>query len=218
MSVQIDMLLGIGAVSALAGVMVFLANRPGRRRRREMQTVLLASRRAARPAWPNHSVFISYRRADSTDIVGRLYERLTDNLGRGTVFKDVDSLCPGHDFRAQLDASLNACSVFLCVMGDRWAGPADAQDRLIDNPDDFVRIEVETALRRKIPLIPVLVHGMRMPAPDFFPASLNDIAFRHALPLRSDPDFGTDVARLLSSIVDHLESRPPPVMPERMHP
>lgn len=212
MSFQIDMLLGAAALIALASVMVFLTSRPGRQRRDDMLTALFALKN--KPAWPDHCVFISYRRADSADVVGRLYEHLTRDLGRGAVFKDVDSLCAGRDFRAQLEASLNACSVFLCVMGDRWAGPPGAADRLIDTPNDYVRIEVETALRREIPLIPVLVHGIRMPAADFFPASLQDVAFRHALPLRPDPDFENDIKRLLSSIVDHLEKQAAEIAPE----
>jgi hypothetical protein len=123
------------------------------------------------------------------------------------VFKDVDSLALGGDFRTQLEASLNVCRVFVCVMGDQWAGPVGAPDRLIDNPNDYIRIEVETALRRNIPLIPVFVHGMRMPAAAFFPDSLRDLAFRQGMPLRPDPDFRNDVTRLLDSVISLLDKQ-----------
>lgn len=225
---QIDMLLIGTGVAALACVMIFLTNRPGRGPRTEMAGWLwrgpgrkneqIASLPSEMPeqdqptetlALPRHSVFISYRRMDSEHIVGRLYENLASCLGADTVFKDVDSLILGGDFRPQLEASLNACLVFLCVMGDQWAGPAGTQPRLIDDPDDFVRLEVETALRRNIPLIPVFVHGIRMPPADFFPASLHDLAYKQGTRLRPDPDFRTDLMRLIDSIKKHLHEHSP---------
>jgi hypothetical protein len=207
MAFQIDILLVGAGLAALACVMTFLISRPGRRRRLEMESLLRRSKDAAKLVLPDHCVFISYRRADSAEIVERLYEHLTAQLGQQAVFKDVDSIRPGHDFRSQLDASLNACLIFLCVMGDQWASPAGAQSRRIDNSDDYVRIEVETALRRKIPLIPIFVRGTRMPSANFFPETLKDLAFLQGLSLRPDPDFRNDVARIVSSIVDHVEKQ-----------
>jgi hypothetical protein len=207
MASLIDTLLVGAGLVALACVMLFMARRPGRRRRVEMEALLSRSTDAARPTLPEHCVFISYRRADSGDIVGRLSEHLGAKLGEHAVFKDVDSLRAGDDFRAQLDASIKACLVLLCVMGERWVGPPGAPARLIDNPEDYVRIEVETALQRNIPVIPVFVGAMRMPTADFFPASLKALAFQHGLPLRPDPDFRTDAARLIAGIVEQLEKQ-----------
>jgi hypothetical protein len=223
MDFKIDMILVAAGLFALACVMILLANRPGRRRRADVTTLL--SWPSDTPSdgadWqvppglvlPKHCVFISYRRKDSGEIVERLYDHLSSSLGGEAVFKDVDSLHLGQDFRTQLETSLNACLVFLCVIGDRWAGTSNAPARSIDDPEDFVRIEVEAALRRNIPLIPVLVRGLTMPPADFFPSSLKDLAFRQGMALRSDPDFHRDVSRLLTSIVTHLEtqreSRPP---------
>jgi TIR domain len=219
-SFPIDMLLVGAGLVALACVMAFLIVRPGRKRRAEIAVLLRrpldSSSDGVKPraesqtdsSLPIHSIFISYRRTDSRDIVERLYDHLKSELGRNAVFKDVDSIRAGGDFRTQIEASLEACRVFLCVMGDQWAGPTGSERRLIDNPNDFVRIEVETALRRDIAIIPVFVRGLHMPPPDFFPESLRNLAFRQGLPLRPDPDFHGDVARLLSNLAVHLEMPP----------
>jgi hypothetical protein len=205
MAWQIDFLLIGAGIVALACVMIFLTNRPGRSGRAEIKNAVGF---ASLPQEADHSVFISYRRVESEHIVGRLYEHLASSLGPNAVFKDVDSLALGGDFRTQLEASLNVCRVFVCVMGDQWAGPVGAPGRLIDNPNDYVRIEVETALRRNIPLIPVFVHGMRMPAADFFPDGLRDLAFRQGMPLRPDPDFRNDVTRLIENVISLLDKQP----------
>jgi TIR domain len=202
MAFSIDIVLVGAGLLALACVMLFLSSPPGRKQRAKLRGLLFSS---TRQALPKHCVFISYRHADSADVVGRLYEHLITGLGSHTVFKDVYGIRHGRDFRAQLDASLNACLVFVCVMGDEWAGPTGAPDRRIDNPEDYVRIEVETALRRNIPLIPVFVGGMRTPSADFFPDSLKGLAFMQGLPLRPDPDFQKDTTELISSITSHLE-------------
>jgi hypothetical protein len=201
---SLDALLAIVGLAALASVIVFLISRPGSKRRSEMNELLNRSSHRGRDA-PIHSVFVSYRRADSADIVGRLYDHLAAEHGVNAVFKDVDSIIVGGDFRAQLEQSLNACRVFICVMGDQWAGPAGSTNRSIDDPKDFVRIEVETALRRGIPIIPTFVRGFSMPPKEFFPEALARLADRQGLALRSDPDFRGDVARLTSSVARHLE-------------
>ena len=189
MAFQIDILLVGAGLAALACVMTFLISRPGRRRRLEMEALLRRSKDAAKLVMPDHCVFISYRRADFAEIVERLYEHLTAQLGQQAVFKDVDLIRPGHDFRSQLDASLNACLIFLCVMGDQWASPAGTQSRRIDNSDDYVRIEVETALRRKIPLIPIFVRGTRMPSANFFPETLEGLGIPAGTVLAAGPRF-----------------------------
>ena len=199
-----DALLVTVGLVALASVIVFLISRPGGKSRGEMNELLSGSSRRGRDA-PDHSVFLSYRRADTADIVGRLYDHLASTHGSNAVFKDVDSIIVGGDFRAQLEQSLNRCRVFICVMGDQWAGPAGSKSRSIDDPKDFVRIEVETALRRGIPIIPAFVRGFNMPPKEFFPESLTKLADRQGLALRPDPDFRNDVARLTSSVARHLE-------------
>jgi hypothetical protein len=199
---SLDVLLVAAGLIVLASVMAFLTRQPGQRSRAQMSKLLHGS--IPEPKAGEHSIFISYRRSDSADVVGRLYEHLTSKYGTTAVFKDVDTLIAGGDFRTQIERSLNACQVFLCIMGSQWAGPQDGRIRRIDDPRDFVRIEVETALGRGIPVIPVLVGGMKMPPLEFFPDSLRELAYRHALLLRADPDFRNDASRLTANISEHL--------------
>ena len=154
-----------------------------------------------------NAVFVSYRRTDSIDITGRIYDKLVADLGRHTVFKDIDSIPLGADFRRHIDESLENCKVFLLVMGRSWKGePSTSGGHRIDDPRDFIRIEVETALRRNIPVIPVLVQGAEVPSDETLPQSMRDIAYRQAIRVRSDPDFHRDVERIVTFLNLHLRS------------
>ena len=157
-----------------------------------------ADRPAARDAI---SVFLSYRREDSLHQAGRLYDHLVGRFGRRQVFKDVHSIPPGLDFREILTERVAACDVFLAVIGDRWLSVSGRDGRRrIDDPRDFVRIEIEAALSRKIPVIPVLVGDSSVPPPEELPESLLDLAYRHASRVRPDPDFHHDMDRLIRGI------------------
>jgi len=90
-------------------------------------------------------VLISYRREDSIDVAGRIYDRLRSHFGEETVFMDIDSIPFGVDFRQQLDEALNECDVVLAVMGKEWVGPLTSGERRIDDRNDFVRNEIATA-------------------------------------------------------------------------
>jgi hypothetical protein len=165
--------------------------------------------RVARPADDvTGSVFISYRRGDAGDVVGRIYDRLIDRFGRTHVFKDVDSIPLGVDFRRHLSDSVGQCRVFLAVISRGWVQQSDGVRRL-DQPNDFVRIEMEAALQRNIPVIPVLVQGAALPEEKELPPSLRDLAYRNATVVRADPDFHADIVRLMEGIAFHLQSRPP---------
>ena len=158
-----------------------------------------------RPAAATGSIFISYRRDDSADITGRIYDRLVQHFSRDTVFKDVDSIPLGIDFRQHLEAALSQCRVLLAVMGERWSGTdAATAKRRIDDPSDHVRLELELALARNIPVIPVLVRNFSIPAPDKFPHSLQSLAYRNGINVRPDPDFHGDMDRLIKGIGSHL--------------
>ena len=158
-----------------------------------------------RPAPATGSIFISYRRDDSADITGRIYDRLIQHFSRETVFKDVDSIPLGIDFRQHLESALSQCRVFLAVIGDRWAGTdTTTGKRRIDDPYDHVRLELELALARNIPVIPVLVRNFSIPGADKLPESLQSLAYRNGINVRPDPDFHGDMDRLIKGIGSHL--------------
>ncbi|MBH0181063.1 MAG: SUMF1/EgtB/PvdO family nonheme iron enzyme [Nitrospira sp.] len=143
-------------------------------------------------------ILISYRREDSADVTGRIYDRLVQQFEREAVFKDVDSIPLGVDFRIYLDEQVAKCDVFLAVIGRDWmkAGGRKGKSRL-DDPGDYVRIEVESALKRHIPVIPVLVGGASIPFVERLPASIQGLSYRNGIAVRPDPDFHRDMDRLI---------------------
>lgn len=146
-------------------------------------------------------ILISYRREDSTDITGRIYDRLVQQFGREAIFKDVDSIPLGVDFRIHLDEQVSKCQVFLAVIGRAWKGKGGSRgsSRLRDT-QDFVRIEIESALRRGIPVIPVLVGGASIPPVEQLPDGMQDLSYRHGIAVRPDPDFHRDMDRLIEQL------------------
>src|SRR5687768_16231374 len=123
-------------------------------------------------------IFLSYRRDDSADVTGRIYDRLASHFTPAVVFRDVDGIPLGTDFRKHLRNAIDDAAVVLAVVGPGWPGTLPDRRR-IDDPRDFVRIEVEAALEKDKPLIPLLVRGARMPAEDELPPTLQPLAFRN---------------------------------------
>jgi hypothetical protein len=154
------------------------------------------------------SIFISYRRSDSMAETGRIYDRLSQAFGEKQIFKDVDNIPAGADFRSVLDKALTAADVVLVIIGQSWSLIADAAGkRRLADPTDFVRIEVETALKRKdVTVIPVLVDGANMPTADSLPAGLKDLAYRNSVVVRNDPDFNRDITLLIETIHKRVQS------------
>jgi hypothetical protein len=156
-------------------------------------------------------LFISYRRQDSSDLTGRLHDRLKTRFGQDAIFVDIDSILPGIDFRRAIADGVKQCNALLAVIGEQWLdaefedGPKEGQRRL-DDPDDYVRIEVETALGRGIPVIPVLVGRATMPRAGDLPEGLKDLAYRNAVEVRSGADFHGHIERLIASL-DRLLAR-----------
>jgi hypothetical protein len=149
------------------------------------------------------NIFISYRRADSADVTGRIYDRLTGYFGKAAVFKDVDSIPLGIDFKEHLKEAVRKCRIFLVVIGDRWLeAPGSMQENRLLDPVDFVRIEIESALEQGIVIIPLLVRGASMPSEEKLPPSLRKLIYRNGIPIRSDPDFHRDMDRLIAAIAD----------------
>lgn len=109
-------------------------------------------------------IFINYRRDDSIGMAGRLHHRLAQTFSRSKLFMDVDHIPAGADFVAHLNSQVAECDVVLVVIGPNWVGVKDESGRRrLDNPDDFVVIEIAAALARDIRVIPILVDGSRMP-------------------------------------------------------
>ena len=104
-------------------------------------------------------IVLSYRREDSDAIAGRIRDRLAARYGAASVFMDVDSIPFGVDFRAYVAETLANTDLVLAIIGPKWAGAPKRQKTRIQNPVDPVRIEIETAFKLKIPIIPVLVNG-----------------------------------------------------------
>lgn len=149
---------------------------------------------AERPA--GLRVFLNYRRGDSAGHAGRLYDSLTERFGDERVFMDVDKIAPGTDYIDEIDRAVGSCDVLLAVIGRDWLSAQDATGRRrLDDPNDFVRAEIEAALKRNVRLIPLLVQGAQMPDGEDLPGSLAKIARRNALEL-SDSRWNYDVDRL----------------------
>jgi TIR domain len=162
-------------------------------------------------------VFISYRREETAYAAGWLFDRLVDRFGRGQIFKDVDSIQLGDDFVEVISTAVGSCDVLLALIGDQWLTIADEQGRArLDDPDDFVRLEIEAALTRNVRVIPILVEGARMPRADELPASLSKLIRRQALEL-SPSRFDFDTSRLLRVLDRALaEVHPQPTVTEQV--
>jgi len=146
-------------------------------------------------------VFISYRRNDSHYIADRIYDWIERELGRDNIFKDVDAIPLGRDFRRVLQEEVGRCDALMAVIGPRWLNETDAAGRRrVDDPGDWVRIEIETALRRDIPVIPILVDGAPFPRREDLPPSLQELVYRNGTPVRPDPDFRPDMGRVIKAL------------------
>ena len=151
-------------------------------------------------------ILISYRREDSADVTGRIYDRLIQHFNRGTVFMDVDSIPPGVDFRTYLDEQLAKCEVCLAVIGRDWMGARDVTGKSrLEDPEDFVRIEIESALQRQIPVVPVLVGGALIPPAKRLPACIQDLSYRNGITVGPDPDFHRDMGRLIDYLKQQIQ-------------
>src|SRR5215207_2431184 len=161
------------------------------------------------PAPPGR-IFISYRREDTAYPAGWLYDRLADRYGGGQVFKDVDSIELGDNFVEVITSAVGSCDVLLALIGPQWLTITDGQGRRrLDSSDDFVRLEIQAALTRKVLVIPILVDGARMPPAEQLPGSLAELVHRQALEL-SPARFAVDTSRLLRVLDKTLGQVQPP--------
>jgi len=145
-------------------------------------------------------IFISYRRDDAAPWAGRLHMALGQRLDRGQLFIDVDNIQAGADFVKAIEGHVGKCDVLLAVIGGDWLEARnEAGRRRIDDPNDFVRLEIETALRRNIRVVPVLVDGASMPRADDLPEGLRSLARRQSVEV-SHAQFGSDLDTLCRSL------------------
>jgi TIR domain-containing protein len=147
-------------------------------------------------------MFMSYRRKDTAAIARRVYDVLEKEFGHGSVFMDIDTIAGGEDFQVRLEASLQQCHVLLALIGPRWM-----EDERLHNPDDFVRLEIERALSRELPVVPLLIDGANMPRVGDLPSSIAPLTQQHALPIESGQSFPGQMDRLVRDLKRLLGTR-----------
>jgi TIR domain len=163
---------------------------------------------------PQSRIFMSYRRDETDFPASWLYDRLAAHFGHDKIFKDVDSIEPGDDFGEVIARAVGSCDVLLALIGEYWVSITDSDGKpRLDDPDDFVRLEIEAALQRGVRVIPILVGDAAMPRADQLPETLRRLARRQALEL-SPKRFEADVHRLLRvlerTLAEQAAEQPPP--------
>ncbi len=158
-----------------------------------------------------NKIVLSYRRSDSDVITGRIRDKLASYYGEDSVFMDIDSIPLGFDYRKQIKDALLENKIFIVVIGPKWLGARDKGAR-INEENDPVRIEVETALQQGLPIIPVLVSGAKMPEPTELPQSLQNLCYLNAAEVDGGRDFHQHMDRLILAtdrILKASEAPPP---------
>jgi PASTA domain/TIR domain len=150
------------------------------------------------------AIFISYRREDAEGEAGRLFDDLVGVFGEDSVFMDVAAIDKGIDFRKAIDDNVSTCGVLLAIIGKDWVDAKnEAGQRRLDDAADFVRLETGSALKRDIPVIPVLVHGARMPRAEQLPDDLKNLVYRNGVEL-TGARWRSDVQALIQSLRPHV--------------
>lgn len=151
------------------------------------------------------AIFVSYRRDDSSAEARSIFQHLQNKFGARNVFMDVESIERGRDFRKVLDGQLRNCGAVLAIIGPSWVQSEDASgERRINNPLDFVRLEIARALKRDIPVIPVLVRGAQMPNQADMPEELRQLLYRQAISVEHE-SFSRDLGALEKDLSTILE-------------
>jgi len=146
-------------------------------------------------------IFISYRRDDSPYASTAVYDRLVRSFGSNNLFKDVDTIPLGVNFKNYINKVISQCEIVLVLIGPLWLKVTDSEGlRRLFQPNDLVRLEIESAIEREIPIIPLLLSGVRMPTPKELPESISSLPFFQGMSLRPGPDMENDLNRLISSI------------------
>lgn len=156
-------------------------------------------------------ILLSYRRADTRAVVGRVYDRLAAHYGAAALFLDVDDIPYGSDFRDHIAGVMRETDVVVALMGEQWRGESAAGVRILDERDP-VRVEIEATLEGRIALVPVLIDGATMPTAEELPESIAALSYRNAVALSTGRDFDQHVRRLIAAI-DGLLGPKAPVAP-----
>jgi TIR domain len=152
-------------------------------------------------------ITVSYRRSDSDAITGRIVDRLVAHYGADSVFRDIDNIPPGIDYRKYISGALASTDILLAIVGPKWAGKTLDGNTRIQQVSDLVRIEVEMALRKDISVVPVLLGNATMPQPSDLPDGLQDFAYRNAAKVDALEDFDDHVARLIRNLDRLLQTK-----------
>jgi len=160
------------------------------------------------PEGSHPRVFINYRRDDAAGDAGRLFDALSSRFGKGSVFMDVDAITAGADFAEVINQAVGACEVLVTVIGKSWLSLANADGgRRLDDPRDLVRLEIQSALKQKIRVVPALVQGAQMPRADQLPKSLAKLAGRNAFEI-SHGRWQHDVELLIATLEKPTQETP----------
>jgi hypothetical protein len=147
----------------------------------------------------NRRIFISYRRDDAAGYARAIHDQLVKRFGKDRVFMDVDSIEPGLPFDQVIKQAVERCDILLAVIGKNWIAQSNGRGPRIDNPADFVRLEIAAALSGNVRVIPVLLDGVSMPAQEALPEPLRALALRNAVEV-SNSRFSSDMERLNEAI------------------
>jgi hypothetical protein len=153
-------------------------------------------------------IFISYRRDESAAYAGRIADSFVAHYGDDSVFRDIDSMEPGLDFPEALTRAVESSAVLIAVIGKSWLTATDAAShKRLENPDDYVRLEIATALERDIRVIPLLIQGGVMPRAEDLPEDLAPLTRRNAFELH-DSSWKEQVQRLMTTLDKVLGRKP----------
>ena len=151
-------------------------------------------------------IFLNYRREESSAVAGRLHDRLEDRFGGQRVFMDIASIEPGEDWSTAIERAVAASQVMLVLIGRQWATVTDSGgNRRLDDPSDWIRVELEATFEHNVVVVPVLIDDARMPRMEHLPAPLRGLAMLQPTHLHRDR-FQSDVEALLDSLEDIVES------------
>lgn len=159
------------------------------------------------PDYSGFKVFVSYRRADSSDIAGRIYDHLAWEFGAYSAFLDIESIPAGNAWEPILIEHASTCTMMLAIIGTDWLTSVDenGEQRLFQD-SDFVRLELSIALsRQNVPVVPVLIQGATLPKPEQLPENIQSLAGRQTVELRSGVHFRKDIEGLIQKVKNQFD-------------